>query len=221
MANCCYYDVRVFGFKNEEDKTAFLRVFDNNYHNPNFSNVTEVYATKTNCLDNRQPYMALYDAYIEEHEDGVVQITGDCKWSVATSMLGNCPSYYWDCHRDGAKHPYTCLEELSKKYGVIIEVFSEEGGMGFKEHYVVKEGKVVYESCVDWESYYAEDSWEKFVEETADGVEEDAPVTKEEYERQVAEGEESISVGGFEDSEDWVFSAIEKAVEDAKNALSA
>ena len=79
-----------------------------------------------------------------ENADGTFtqQVYGDCAWSVASCMLESAFSYYSVVKKD---HPDifmgTTLEEQSEDCE--IEVFSEEPGMGFSEHYIFKNGKCV------------------------------------------------------------------------------
>ena len=68
-------------------------------------------------------------------------IDGDCAWSVYCCMLPGEGSYYSDLGQ--LLYYGTNLVELSKDLGVRIEVFSEEPGMCFQEHYLIENGKLV------------------------------------------------------------------------------
>lgn len=84
-----------------------------------------------------------------------------CKWSFATSfeedgvnrMLGKnepaFPKYFHD---------------FCKDHGVGVEVYTEEPGVGFEEHYVIApSGEIVEDKCVNMTEEYIEedDAWVK------------------------------------------------------------
>ena len=149
MANCCYFILKAKGFKSEEDQNAFMAVFSNNFG-----------ATEHGC-DTSKPYMAIYAGAGTYAENGIVTAEGDCKWSVKTSML-SCGYYARERSSDDK---LTCLEKLSKQYGIIIEVYSEEVGIGFQEHFVIKNGEMETEECVDYGEFFIGDSYEEFDKE--------------------------------------------------------
>ena len=68
--------------------------------------------------------------------------------------------YYRDyATREGFKG--ITLNQISKRYGVDIEVYSKEYGMAFEEHYIIKNGKFELNDVVEFESIYDEetDDW--------------------------------------------------------------
>lgn len=81
-------------------------------------------------------------------------IDGDCAWSVYCCMLPGEGSYYSDLGQ--LLYYGTNLVELSKDLGVRIEVFSEEPGMCFQEHYLIENGKLVVDESVEIEEKYDE-----------------------------------------------------------------
>lgn len=81
----------------------------------------------------------------------------------------------------------------SKLLNLTIEVFSEEYGVGFQEHYVIQNGNVIIDECVDAQEYVAceFDTVEEFNEEYG------LNITKEQFEE-----DDYIVIGGFGD---WEF----------------
>lgn len=90
----------------------------------------------------------IFKAEVAEQEDDYAIISGDCAWSVDNCMI-NVP--------DGA----TSLIQLSKLFRLDFEVFSCEPGCAFQEHYVIQNGNIVCDECVDYQEYwFNEDDWE-------------------------------------------------------------
>ncbi len=201
MANCCDFLIKAKGFKNEEDKQAFKDVFLNNYENPDFFNEEsgDELATEYNSVDNRLPYMAINSCIVND-ENGVVSIDGYCKWSLKYSMMRSSED------RKGSK--MTNLEELSKKYGVVIEGYSKETGMCFQEHVLVRNGVVEINKEVPYEENCLDDEeWEELKRdyENGDGAKH-GPIEKVRY--AIENDTYSLPEGGFEK---WDFKAIEEA----------
>jgi len=73
---------------------------------------------------------------------------GDCCWSVATAM------------RDKNSPEETNLQDLSEQLNLEIEVYSEEPGMDFQEHYYVANGEEIVDDCVDFAIQYFENQQE-------------------------------------------------------------
>lgn len=194
MANCCFFTLKAAGFGNESDKKAFCDVFE---------------ARKAgNSGENEKPWMRVESYGIDIEDNGNhVKISGICDWSVQTAMLHD--GSYAQMKVPGGKFydessKMTCLEELSRQYGLFMEVYSEESDNGFLEHFVIENGSLKVSECKDYESYYPEESWEEFLEvydgEAPDGV------TFEMWQQAHDEGCDII-LGGFEDAYDFkVFS---------------
>lgn len=82
----------------------------------------------------------------------------------------------------------------SKRLNLDIEVYSEECGMCFQEHYVIINGDTVISECVDWQEYAIYDYDTKEEAEKDLGIE----ITDEEWES----CDDYISRGGFDN---WDF----------------
>jgi hypothetical protein len=102
-------------------------------------------------------FEAEYDE-IEELYNGIYQviINGYCAWSVYCCMLDTSKSSYYKSLKTGYPCEFrgTTLLVESKRLHLDIEVFSEECGMGFQEHYVIKDGELCTDECVDYGEYY-------------------------------------------------------------------
>lgn len=88
----------------------------------------------------------------------------------------------------------TTLDKESKRLNLMIEVYSEECGEAFQEHYLFDNGDTIIDECVDYNEYYIGDYNSKA--EAEDEL--DIEITDEEWNC----GEEYIKRGGFGD---WNF----------------
>lgn len=79
--------------------------------------------------------------------EGVEYYFFDCAWSVYSCMCSGEHTYYGD----GKNAALTTLQEISEENGVFIEVYAEEIGIGFREHYVYDNGKEIVADCEDIE----------------------------------------------------------------------
>ena len=68
---------------------------------------------------------------------------GNCAWSVHTSML--------------ADYTNPSLESESERLGLTIEVWAEEYGMAFQEHYIIENGTQIVSECADAVEYFLDD----------------------------------------------------------------
>ena len=142
------------------------------------------------------------DASIEyEDEENRAFIDGWCKWSVQSAMIDNAISMrtepnIWSFGDgvDATKIEFITLFEACKKWNLDMEVYSEESGCCFQEHYICSNGNVICDECVEWNEYWISDYDTK--EEAEKEL--DIKITDEEWNS----GEDCISRGGFED---WDF----------------
>ena len=140
MPNYCNYEMKIKGSKKAIQRIVDCLEADYNYtegkpSHKHFFRVFEV----------------IYDKPV--HRGGntyELYIWGDCAWSVKVCMCSGDWTYYNLMKKD---HPDifmgTTLQEQSRNCE--IEVFSEEEGMEFSEHYVFKNGKCLVEDCVKTE----------------------------------------------------------------------
>lgn len=86
----------------------------------------------------------VFDAYVDESlklPNGWVRasVSGTCAWSVYSCMWEGEHTYF-----DQSKDPTrTSLIIESREKELDIEVYSEESGLGFEEHYRVKNGEIL------------------------------------------------------------------------------
>lgn len=133
-------------------------------------------------------------------EDGAAFMSGTCKWSVISALIDNAISMRTEPERwyhppGEEEHEYITLFEACKKWNLIMEVYSEECGFEFQEHFICDKGEVLCDECVHWEEYDIYDY------ETREEAEEDLDVkfTDEEW---ANEDDGRICRGGFGE---WIF----------------
>ena len=180
MPNYCDYSMCVKGTK--ENVEEFIKVIqaDYDYNNMKFNYKRHLFRVfEAHCDELEQLDEDVYQALI----------SGYCAWSVSSCMLEH--GYYRDIK---ARHPKefrgTTLKKESKRLNLAIEVYSEECGCEFQEHYIFIDGQTKASECVDYHEYYIGEFNSK-----AEAEEElDIEITDEEWNS----GEEYIQRGGFE-----------------------
>ena len=145
MANNCLYTMKVIG-DSKENVDAFVAML---------------------TYENQERYFARIfsaDPYDEEEKNGrySVMVAGDCAWSVHSCMCSGPWSYY----SQGNNGDLTNLEIETERLGLTVEIFSQEPGVGFAEHYIYDKGKCLVEDEVEFAEYwYDNDSLDDFAEE--------------------------------------------------------
>lgn len=142
MPNDCNYEMKIKGSKRAIQKVIWALQADYDYSEekkPKSKHFFRVFECRRGNL--------------EDNPDGTFTQTvwGYCAWSVQSCMLNVKGTYYDDVlknHKDIFMG--TSLEEESNQCE--IEVFSEEPGMGFSEHYIFKNGECTLDDCVDIQS---------------------------------------------------------------------
>lgn len=90
-------------------------------------------------------------SYDDTEDIITVTVGGDCAWSVASCMLeGGYNNSNNNCNG-------TTLERETQRLGLVVEVYSEECGNAFMEHYIIASGEFVANECVEWSEYFMED----------------------------------------------------------------
>ncbi len=146
MANNCFYQMRVVGKK--ENVEEFIRVL--NYEDDNHW-LSRIFSA--------------YDEGWENLKDGRVacSIYGDCAWSVHSCMFSGYGSYFGD--GTDAKTGQTTVGMESRRLQLEIEIYSTESGIGFAEHYFIRNGEVLISDETDYNEYwYDADDYENFEE---------------------------------------------------------
>lgn len=162
MANDCEYTARVFG-RNRETVEQFVA------------------AMKYRDLENGYYMCRIFEAECGEDciwrtDDGiwVAEVTGYCAWSVGGCMIdtgygdwrgmdyGEPKFHVWRDDDGGIRYSNigVTASMLCRALGVAFEVFSEEPGCEFQEHYAVSpNGDIFISECAHWEEgtdYYDE-----------------------------------------------------------------
>lgn len=132
----------------------------------------------------------------DTYDDGELSamIDGYCAWSVADCMM---PGIGYFEEEKMSPNEYS-LVEASHDLKLQVEIYSEEPGNGFQEHYYVKNGEVLIDEVAkDFQSVFTDDydSVEEFNDQTQ------LNISKEQF-----ESEDFIEAGGFEE---WSFDAIQ------------
>lgn len=136
-----------------------------------------------------------------DDEEGCAFIDGWCKWSVQSAMVDNAISmrtnpdrWYWGDGVSSEGLEFITLFEACKKWNLVMEVYSEECGCEFQEHYICDKGDVICDECVEWSEYDLEEYETKEEAEEELGIE----LTDEEW----ANRDDRVTRGGFEN---WDF----------------
>lgn len=182
MPNYCYYSMCAIGSKDSIEE--FIKVIQADYD----------YGTMEFSYDRH--FFRVFEADDDEIKKigphlYQVTISGNCAWSVSSCMFNDHSTSYYASLKSRYPKDFrgTTLPIESERLNLNIEVFSEECGMCFQEHYVIINGDIIVRECVDWEEYCLEDYETKEEAEEDLGIE----ITDEEWES----GEPYISRGGF------------------------
>ena len=99
---------------------------------------------------------------LEGHDRATID--GWCKWSIQSALYDNAISMRREPERwffgndvDNRTLEFITFVEASEKWNLDIEVFSEENGCGFQEHYIIRNGIMEVDKCVDWCEYFLDD----------------------------------------------------------------
>ena len=153
MANICDVSLTARGFKTKKDMNAFAKILRNVGNDD----------ARTNSR-----WLPFFEVYPDvDYDSNTIIGEGWCKWS-ADRML--------DSHVQSVKYDnpnITSLEELSSEFGIDIEVLGTEPGCENGQHYLIEDGKITLAEYFDYKEYETLDSYEAFVEENGDVVDED------------------------------------------------
>lgn len=143
MANMCFFDMLVKGT------------------HENIENFYNAMTHKGNIWMGRGAEAEIH--YENEKEVEVANITGSCKWSVWNALTDNSISmrdkpHLWKFDDINISTlEFLTLDEASEKWDLAIEAYSEEVGVGFQEHYLIKSGNFWEDECVDYIEYGLEE----------------------------------------------------------------
>lgn len=141
MPNYCNYEMRIRGSRESVDRVLACLMADYNYYEgkPSHKHFFRVFEARN------------WDEWKNGDGTFTKTVCGSCAWSVYMCMCSGGLTYY---DRAKGEHPETfmgtTLAEQSKDCE--IEVFSEETGVGFGEHYIFKGGECQCDDTVDVQS---------------------------------------------------------------------
>ena len=183
MPNYCDFDMKIVGErKNIEELIAVLNS-DYNYepispHHISGGNyplvhqpASPIYYTtngyKLESITGPRHMFRVFEVYANRRLDeaNASYISGYCAWSVYSCMFGTSHTYYDDFITEKYGNKYigfmgTTLPDESRRLNLKIEVYSEEPGCGFMEHYLIDNGEILIEDCVDYEEVLDEEGLE-------------------------------------------------------------
>ena len=142
------------------------------------------------------------EADLEFEGDDFATLTGTCKWSIQSALIDDAISMRTDSRKwyfgeglSSKDFEFLTLYQACARWNLIMEVYAEEGGCQFQEHFVCDKGVIICDDCVDWVEYWVDDY--KTKEEAEEGL--GIKITDEEWAEGLSEGR--FSRGGF----DWDF----------------
>lgn len=181
MTNWCTYRIKVVGKKENiqkfEDWLNAGYTYCGNNISPNMEesvkNMQKAgwnhYAKRGHHLySNSDKHFFRVDSV---HEEKTVEVKGDgkiakylhgvCAWSVYSCMMPGTYTYYFDAisgvHGELALEHATNLLLASEELGLDIEVYSKEPGVGFAEHYLIKQGELEIDDETEYRCQWDED----------------------------------------------------------------
>ena len=94
----------------------------------------------------------------EDCEDGCRAVfRGYTKWSVEASLVRNAVDmrtnpdmWYFGEGINKEELTFVTIWEACKSLNLDVEIYSEEIGIGFEEHYLFKDGELITSDCVDF-----------------------------------------------------------------------
>ena len=139
MPNICSYSMRIKGSKEAIKRIMGCLTGDYDYEEGAEKPAHKHFFRVFDAEQIKEPKKVDGEKY-------VVTIWGTCAWSVYSCMCSGEHTYYND-QMHNPNFNGTTLEEQSKDCE--IEVFSEETGNGFSEHYIYKYGECIKDDCID------------------------------------------------------------------------
>ena len=146
MANNCGFSLKARG--SEKDLSRLLSIM--------------------NYTDSEYRLYRIFEAVADTYEESnTIYIYGDCAWSVRSCMLDIEFNYYNSAKKtnslvDNKGVKGITIDQLAKILNLDIEIWSEEYGCGFQEHYIINHnGEIEVSDCVDAvEVEVGDDEWE-------------------------------------------------------------
>lgn len=139
MANNCRYNIMAVS-KNKESLERLFRIMD--------------YKDKEYYLYRVFDVCWITSPVKFGSEYCLAELHGDVAWS-AFRWIEDEPNLT-DTSSRGAH--YSVFPEICEALGIGVEIWTEESGIGFQEHYIVNhDGEVLVNGCVDWAEEYEDE----------------------------------------------------------------
>lgn len=151
MANECSYEMKIVGDKEDRQKLVSYLKADYDY-----KTVDDKLVLKSCSADKH--FYRVFEAGVTDNNDdeNYTIVNGACAWSVFTCMFKDVGTYYHSLseqRKDRAAH----MVEVTKELNLTVEIFSEEPGCEFMEHFIVDKGEMKLDLCVDYKETYNEE----------------------------------------------------------------
>lgn len=191
MPNYCYGEILIKGHKDSVDEFVKIMQADYDYYTMEFSHKPHMYRV----------FSADYN--YENKLEGLMKevcLSFECAWSAYVCMFNGPGSYYY---HDSKELIYgTHVQEQAKRLQLEIEIYSEEPGVGFQEHYLVDNfgNIIINDEKDDYQEIYIEEY--KDYNDYLEDYEDYNPISEEEFNTVKNSGDEYYRSGGFEN---WDF----------------
>lgn len=155
MPNYCNYGMRIVGKK--ENVEELIKYMKADYD----------YTDSKNYCSEKHHLFRVFECDVNEdsinEEDGIYscEAYGSCAWSIHSCMFDGEHTYYKrNIEEYGYNSRAITIQQASKELNLEIEIFSEEGGCGFMEHYIIKNGEILVNDCVEYSEEEDEETGE-------------------------------------------------------------
>ena len=126
MPNYCTFSVKITGPAKGIER--FYKACTNDYYSPD---------------DPNEHFYRIFEFYLDQDnfKNDPVTVTGwgECAWSVWSCMFDGPYTYHNSAnHTNGIT-----VDRLSKEEGLVIEIYSNECGFEFAEHFLINKGRIL------------------------------------------------------------------------------
>lgn len=210
-ANDCYANILVRGRKEAVEEFDKILNATYNYEKMEFSHIPHLNRISEIESEYYQKYGLL----------AMREYIVDCAWSASSCLLNTPGSYYYDRieheKRTGAINHSTNIVDISKEYGLDIEIWSQEDIEHFEEHILVQNGEVKINETYDFYEFFIDDynTYEEFIKDINEWYNEEvtARISKEQFDEAKSRNELTIRI---EDDSAYNFSIDRFEIKDKK-----
>lgn len=161
MPNICFGYITAVGRKDCLEELANILSAHYDYSDMTFSHKPHMFRIFDSCQGEYDQLDGLQYA---------VDFMIECAWSLSSCMFNDHEYSYYQTIKDTYKENFfgTTITEIAKRLNLQVEMYSEEGGMGFSEHYIIDNyGNILENECYDYFEEYIEDcdSYEEYVDD--------------------------------------------------------